>query len=177
MEKEIERIWIDLHQELFEFIQGRVKNEQNAKDILQEVFLKIQMNLGKLKHTSKLTSWVYQITRNSIMDYYRKQSNTTSISNFDFPEQESEDSEYAKLEGCINQKIKELSPKHREALLLTAFKKYSQKELATHLNISYSGTKSRVQKAKELLKDAILDCPDVASDTTGKLLGYDKKDS
>ncbi|QCW98582.1 sigma-70 family RNA polymerase sigma factor [Aggregatimonas sangjinii] len=176
MEKEIERIWIDLHDELFRFVQGRVKNEQTAKDILQEVFLKIQLNLPSLKHTAKLTSWVYQITRNTITDTYRKSGKTTSIAPFDFPEEEGTDSEYAKLEGCINRKIKELSPKHEEAILLTAFKKYSQKDLATHLNISYSGTKSRVQKAKELLKEAILDCPSVASDSTGKLLGYDKKE-
>ena len=65
-------IWIDLNEELYQFILGKVKDEQTSKDIHQEVFLKVQTKLHQLKHISKLTSWVYQITRNSIIDYYRK---------------------------------------------------------------------------------------------------------
>ncbi len=72
MKKEIENIWMDLNGELYKFVYGRVNDEQVAKDILQEVFLKIQLNINQLKNTSKLTSWVYQITRNTILDYYRK---------------------------------------------------------------------------------------------------------
>ena len=53
------------------------------------------------------------------------------------------------------------------------FKNYSQKELAEHLKISYSGTKSRVQKAKEILRENILDCPNVESDSEGKLLNFE----
>ena len=96
---------------------------------------------------------------------------------FDIAEEAPASFEYQRLSDCINGKIAELSPNHKEAILLTAFKNYSQKELADYLGISYSGTKSRVQKAKELLKDSILDCPNVEADTTGKLLGYEKKDS
>ena len=43
-----------------------------TNDILQEVFLKIHLNLTKLKDQSKLSSWIYQITRNTINDYFRK---------------------------------------------------------------------------------------------------------
>ena len=93
----------------------------------------------------------------------------------DFPEVDSDNFEYANLTNCINQKIEDLSSHHKEAIILTSFQNYSQKELAQHLNISYSGTKSRVQKAKEILKENILDCPNVASDNTGKLIDFEKK--
>jgi RNA polymerase sigma-70 factor (ECF subfamily) len=72
---EINTIWIDLNEELYKFILGKVKDEQTSKDIHQEVFLKIQTKIHQLKQTSKLTSWVYQITRNSIIDYFRKEKN------------------------------------------------------------------------------------------------------
>jgi RNA polymerase sigma-70 factor (ECF subfamily) len=171
-------IWIDLNEELYQFILGKVKDEQTSKDIHQEVFLKVQTKLHQLKHISKLTSWVYQITRNSIIDYYRKtKDENISILDLDIPEKDTHNFEYSNLTNCINQKIDNLSSLHKEAILLTSFKNYSQKELAEHLKISYSGTKSRVQKAKEILKENILNCPNVESDSTGKLLDYENNEN
>ena len=177
MKNEIHTIWLDLNEELYHFILGKIKDEQEAKDIHQEVFLKIQTKIHQLQHTSKLTSWVYQITRNTIIDHFRKpQSKTIAITAFDMPEEQSGDFDYSKLTNCINQKIEQLSAQHKEAIVLTTFQEYSQKELSKHLNISYSGTKSRVQKARDILKIQLLNCPNVASDQTGKLLDFDTND-
>ena len=174
MENEINTIWMDLNEELYMFILGKIKDEQIAKDIHQDVFLKIQTKIHQLKHSSKLTSWVYQITRNTIFDYFRTvNSKHVSIDNLDIPETESESFEYSNLTNCINQKIETLSAQHKEAIILTSFKNYSQKDLAEHLKISYSGTKSRVQKARKILKENILKCPNVESDNSGKLLDFE----
>lgn len=171
---EINTIWIDLNEELYKFIVGKVKNEQLSKDIHQEVFLKISSKIHQLKHTSKLTSWVYQITRNTIIDHFRKVNDkNVSINEIDIPETDTASFEYANLTNCINQKIKNLSDQHKEAIILTSFKEYSQKELAAHINISYSGAKSRVQKAREILKENILNCPNVDADSSGKLLDFE----
>lgn len=174
MKTEINTIWIDLNEELYKFILGKIKDEQISKDIHQEVFLKVQTKILQLKHTSKLTSWVYQITRNTIIDYFRKVKNKNiSLNDFDIAETDTENFDYSNLTNCINQKIENLSSQHKEAIILTSFKNYSQKELAEHLKISYSGTKSRVQKAKEILKEDILNCPNVESDKTGKLIDFE----
>ncbi|TMM29811.1 sigma-70 family RNA polymerase sigma factor [Polaribacter aestuariivivens] len=174
MKTEINTIWIDLNEELYKFILGKIKDEQTSKDIHQEVFLKVQSKIHQLKHTSKLTSWVYQITRNSIIDYFRKKENKNiSINDLDIPETEGNNFDYSNLTNCINQKIENLSTQHKEAIILTSFKNYSQKELSEHLKISYSGTKSRVQKSKEILRKNILDCPNVESDSRGKLLDFE----
>ena len=174
MTTEINTIWIDLNEELYKFILGKIKDEQISKDIHQEVFLKVQTKIHQLKHTSKLTSWVYQITRNTIIDYFRKvKDKNISITDFDIAETDTDNFDYSNLTNCINQKIENLSSQHKEAIILTSFKNYSQKELSEHLKISYSGTKSRVQKAKEILRVNILDCPNVESDKTGKLLDFE----
>lgn len=173
MKDEIKNIWIDLNEELYKFILNKTKDEHITKDILQEVFIKIQTKIHQLKHTSKLTSWVYQITRNTVLDYYRKLNiKNLSLDDLDIPEIETDNFNYSKLSSCINQKIENLSSKHKEVIVLTSFKNYSQKELAEYLKISYSGTKSRVQKAKKILKENILDCPNVESDSTGKLTDF-----
>ncbi|WP_405381942.1 sigma-70 family RNA polymerase sigma factor [Maribacter sp. LLG6340-A2] len=174
MKTEINTIWTDLNEELYKFILSKIKDEQTSKDIHQEVFIKIQTKIDQLKHTSKLTSWIYQITRNTIIDHYRKtKHNNISINEIDIPEKDTHNFDYSNLTNCINQKIGNLSTQHKEAIILTSFKNYSQKDLADYLNISYSGTKSRVQKAKKILKENILDCPNVASDKSGKLLDFE----
>jgi len=176
--REINIIWVDLNEELYKFILGKVKDEQTSKDIHQEVFLKVQTKIHQLKHISKLTSWIYQITRNSIIDYFRKvKDKSISITGIDIPEKDTNNFEYSNLTNCINQKIENLSSQHKEAIILTSFKNYSQKELAEYLKISYSGTKSRVQKAKEILKENILNCPNVESDNTGKLLDFENDEN
>jgi len=169
----IQEIWRDLYQELKKFISGKVKDIDITEDILQDVFLKIQLNIHTLTDCTKLTSWVYQITRNTIADHYRKTTNLkVQIDGFDLAERDTEEPLYHSLSNCINQKINMLSDKYKQAVLLTYLKDYSQIELAEDLNISYSGAKTRVQRGREKLKDLILNCPNVETDSKGNLIEY-----
>ncbi|KZS42773.1 RNA polymerase subunit sigma [Aquimarina aggregata] len=178
MKKDVENIWIDLNEELYKFIYSKVKDKEVTKDILQEVFIKIQLKIGQLQQVQKLIPWIYQITRNTIIDYFRSlKIKNISVDDIDIPQEQSEDIAYTKLSTCINQKIDLLSSKHKEAIVLVTFKEYSQKELAKHLKISYSGTKSRVQKARDILKENIINCPNVETDIQGKLIDFDSNNS
>lgn len=173
MHTHIQEIWIDLHQELKKFISGKVKDIDATEDILQNVFLKIQLNIHTLTDCTKLTAWVYQITRNTIADHYRKTNLEVQLDGFDLAEQDNEEPLYHSLSNCINQKINKLSDKYKQAILLTYLNAYSQLELAEKLNISYSGAKTRVQRGREKLKDLILDCPNVETDNKGNLIAYE----
>lgn len=157
MEKEIQNIWKDLHHELQKFIFSKVQNKQVSEDILQDVFVKIQLHVHTLKDSSKLTSWVYQITRNTILDYFRKDKNIDSLENIDVIDDDA-DVDFSNLANCINSKINNLPDKYKEALLLTILKDFNQIELAEYLEISYSGAKSRVQRGKEKVKTLVLNC-------------------
>ena len=173
MNTHIQEIWTDLYQELKKFISGKVKDIDATEDILQNVFLKIQLNIHTLTDCTKLTAWVYQITRNTIADHYRKTNLEVQLDGFDLAEQDNEEPLYHSLSNCINQKINKLSDKYKQAILLTYLNAYSQLELAEKLNISYSGAKTRVQRGREKLKDLILDCPNVETDNKGNLIGYE----
>lgn len=172
MDKQIKEIWTDLHQELKKFIFSKVKDVDTSEDILQDAFLKIQLNIHTLSDCSKLTSWVYQITRNAVADYYRKTNFEVQIDGLDFAEQENEESLYLSLSNCINQKISKLSGKYKQAILLTYFKNISQITFAEELDISYSGAKTRVQRGREKLKDLLVDCKNVVTYKKGNLIAY-----
>lgn len=154
MQRKLEFIWNDFHKELEGFINSRVKDRDATNDILQDIFIKIQSNIGTLRDESKLSSWIYQITRNTINDYFRKLKPQIEINDFDKIE-ENQITANMELEKCLQPFVNQLDDKYKEALILTEFKGLTQKQLAQKLDISYSGAKSRVQRAKENLKKTI----------------------
>jgi RNA polymerase sigma-70 factor (ECF subfamily) len=96
-----EEIWRSFYSPLRNFIIKRVKSEHDADDILQNVFMKIHANLDNLKDDQKLQSWIYQITRNSIIDHYRKEQFQLKVElPTDLPLEETED---------LNEAIKEIA--------------------------------------------------------------------
>lgn len=66
----------------------------------------------------------------------------------------------------------ELPEKYRQALLLTDIQGLTQQQLADQLNLSLSGAKSRVQRAREKLKDVLLGCCHLEFDRRGQVMAY-----
>ena len=64
-------VWETFHAQLRAFIGARVGDSADADDILQNVFVKIHTHIHTLRKQDRLATWVYQITRNAIIDSYR----------------------------------------------------------------------------------------------------------
>lgn len=141
--------------ELKGFVFKRVKDMSLTEDIVHDVFLKVHANLNHLQKRDKLTSWIYQITQNTIIDHFRKQNRKINPSDLDW------ENELPNFNVCVttylDELLKTLPDKYREALQLTEIESLSQLELAQRLNISYSGAKSRVQRARQMLKEKLED--------------------
>jgi RNA polymerase sigma-70 factor, ECF subfamily len=173
-----ELAWYALHEPLQNFIRKRVSDESIVEDLLQDIFLKIHTHIDQLKEGEKLEGWVYQIARNRIIDYYR--SRTTGISleeaalqlpTVELPEEDI----HAQLVPAMMAMLLSLPAPYREALYLTDYKGLSQKELARRAGISLSGAKSRVQRAREKLKQLLLDCCHFEFDSFGHLINYQSR--
>ncbi|HAW80683.1 MAG TPA: RNA polymerase subunit sigma-70, partial [Balneola sp.] len=65
-------IWNQFSDRIFGFILSKVNDEEVAKDILQEVFIKIHTKIDTLNERDSLSSWLFTVTRNTIYDYYRQ---------------------------------------------------------------------------------------------------------
>lgn len=171
-----ETIWEAFHKELFNFINKRVNDREVSNDILQDVFIKIHLKLNTLSDKDKLASWVYQITRNSILDYFRKQKNKVPLSD-NLMELEEEKVFNAELVTCLKPMIDQLPDNYKEAILQTEMGVLSQKEYADKLGISYSGAKSRIQRARQQLHSLFNECCSIQSDKYGNIIEHEcKKD-
>lgn len=174
MQNRLELIWKEFHKELDGFIYSHIKEREITNDILQDIFVKIQSNIGTLKDESKLSSWIYQIARNAINDHFRKIKPQFELNDYDSIEEE-HPFDNGELENCLKPFINQLDDKYKEAIILTEFNGLTQKQLAQKLNISYSGAKSRVQRAKGYLKNLFTDCCTIQSDKYGNVVDYKQK--
>ena len=169
-----ENLWETFHTGLRHFILQRIPDEQSADDVLQETFLKIHTRIATLRNEDKLQSWMYQIARNAIADYYRQQKATVELPDaLPVPEEPVFEDEVIKdLIPSVKAMVESLPATYREALILTEYEGLTQRELAQRLGLSFSGAKSRVQRAREKLKTMLLDCCHFEFDRLGKIIDY-----
>jgi RNA polymerase sigma-70 factor, ECF subfamily len=173
----IEEIWNRYHSNLLAFIRRRVNDKVAAEDILQDVFVRIHSRLETLKNRDKLENWLYQITRNTIIDYYRSRRPMEEMPEWlAQPQIGREENNRRELSSCLEPMIQQLPEKYRHAVQLSEIEGKTQKEVAEKENISLSGAKSRVQRGRALLKTMLHDCCKFEINAMNQIVDYDKKD-
>ena len=173
-----ERVWEEFHAPLQLFIRRRISDEEIAEDVLQDVFLKIHQHMDALEDVRKLESWIYQITRNAIIDAYRSRRQEATLEAaeaLDLPEELPDDDIVSVLLPGVRAMVRSLPELDRQALVLTEYQGLTQKELSERLGLSFSGAKSRVQRAREKLRQVLLDCCHVELDRLGQVLHYEPR--
>jgi RNA polymerase sigma-70 factor (ECF subfamily) len=172
-----EILWHGFSSGLKSFIYSKVKNIADTEDILQNVYLKLHDNLHSLKDESRIKPWIYQITRNMIIDHFRADNRNLNINELK-SELKSTHSSGKFMDIAISDMIRmmdELSPEYCEALCLTEIDGMSQKEYAQMMGLSYSGAKSRVQRARLMLRDMLLKCCHYQFDKYGTVFDIQPK--
>ncbi|MEM7250103.1 MAG: RNA polymerase sigma factor SigZ [Pseudomonadota bacterium] len=175
-----EEVWIELSDRLKRFFMQRVPSEDVADDLLQEAFFRIHKSLTTLDDVERLTSWVFQIARNLVVDYYRsKEAPAPSVELEQLLDENTgprveEDNLNELVMGWLPPTIAGLPDPYREAVELYELKRLPQQEIADQLGISLSGAKSRVQRGRGLLKDALSKCCAFERDRRGNVIGVER---
>jgi RNA polymerase sigma-70 factor (ECF subfamily) len=165
--------WLKTQHELRSFVYKKVRDKALAEDIVQDVYLKVYSHIGSLKDSEKITGWIYQITRNVITDHFRKQSKASTNIDLDW---DSDDANYNEcVSSCLKDMLVQLPLKYREAIELTEFHNLSQIQLAERLQISYSGAKSRVQRARQMLREKMDIAYNIQLDAYGNAIACKNK--
>lgn len=167
------RMWRTHRAALLGFVLKRVRDSALAEDIVHDVFAKAFARRQSLKDASKLRAWLFRITRNAVADHYRRARPHEPL-----PEDLSgEDREAAgrserELAGCLAPLIARLSPPYRRALTLAELEGVPQRELAVREGLTLRGAKSRVQRARRMLRDSLVSCCRIELDRGGGVLDY-----
>lgn len=163
-------------QEFYEFLKAYIIKKTNdinlAEDIVQEVMLKLVESHKKNIEVNNIKAWLFQVTRNTIADYYNDYYNKNKIE-FNFNEDWKEHSISSENISTILESdfiipmIGLLPEKYAKPLHLSDIENIPQKDIALQLNLGLSATKMRIQRGREKLKSLFIECCDIQYDKSG----------
>ena len=137
-------------------------NVEDARDVLQDGFVKVYCNINKYNFNGSLEGWIRRIMVNTAIDRYRKEKNIFHINDsdgyiLDNNNVESSETIYSQFgEKDIMDAIQSLSPAYQAVFNLNVIEGLQHKEIAIRLNISEGTSKSNLAKAKQNLKRILI---------------------
>ena len=133
-------------------------NEQLAKDITQQVFLKIYTSLENFRGEAEIKTWLYRVTVNACIDEQRKSRRFTFLADFfGFSEPKTnrstqDEKVYSReISDQVQKAIAELKPKFRLPILLKYVENLSYEEIANVLDCSAGTVASRLNRGHKML--------------------------
>ena len=145
------------------YIRNRINEKEDAEDLAQTVFLKVFHKLDTFDETkSALSTWIYRITNNTLIDYYR----TRTLCLYSPLTETMEDEDACDLaEGMILEEeldqladaLEALTETERHLILLHYYREYPLTKISDMMGLSYGQAKRLHQKALKKMADLLQD--------------------
>lgn len=157
---EEEHVLRELEGRLRPFIARRVGTPADVDDVLQDVFVRMHLHLGRIRDEERLAAWLFRVARSAIADHRRARARHPLVADEHHggeavaPEDDviADEALSSALTACVARCVAALPSPYREAITLTELEGVSQKDAAAMLGLSCSGMKSRVQRGRALLR-------------------------
>jgi RNA polymerase sigma-70 factor (ECF subfamily) len=148
---------VDFYQpRLAYFITKILGRPQGVDDLLQDVWLEVFRGLPRLKDASAFPAWVYRIARDRVYRELRGSGNMQAIDDAEEPVVDvTEDQFDAEDAALVHACLDEISPKHREVLVLRFMDDLSYEEMARITECDLGTVRSRLHYAKQALREAM----------------------
>jgi RNA polymerase sigma-70 factor, ECF subfamily len=145
---------------VYNYVLRLVNNDRVlAEDLTQEVFLRVFQGLSKFSLRSKFTTWLFQVTKNRVLDELRASERRPRhlVALEDIPPLEVVDAPMERLEAvdAVWRSVRELNVDLKMALLLRDVVGLSYTEIADSLEITLATVKWRIYKAREEVQLAL----------------------
>ena len=139
---------------------GFMKNEQEAMDMAQEVFISVYNNLDKFNFKSTLSTWIYRICVNTCLTQLNKLSKIQVCNEHIEPRDYNcllpeEVFELKELKELINTQMEKLPDKSKNIARLRLFKQLSFNEIAEKLDIRSSSARTNFTRSRKRLQKAV----------------------
>jgi RNA polymerase sigma-70 factor (ECF subfamily) len=138
---------------VYNYVLRMVGDRTLAEDLTQEVFLRVYQGLPRFSHNSKFTTWLFQVTKNRVLDELRatERRPRAVVDLDDIPPLEVVDAPFERLEAidAVWRAVERLSVDLKMALLLRDVVGLSYNEIADSLEVTLATVKWRIWKARE----------------------------
>lgn len=148
-----EDLYLQFHDKVAAYVAGKVENRHDAEDLVSTVFLKAYQKLDSYDaNKASLSTWIYTISHNAVVDYYRTRRQTVQFADYmeaeDFAAEEPDEA----LERLADA-LEQLKEKERDLVILHYYKGYTLKKVAEMMGMSYINAKVIHKKALTSLRN------------------------
>jgi RNA polymerase sigma-70 factor (ECF subfamily) len=155
-----EQVFKEYFNPLVNFVNSHINNWEDSREIVQNTFMKIWEVKDRLDIDSSLKAYLYQATRNGMIDFIRSSKrNRSMVDDLKNTTSEYEDEPQALNSMLIKQEILRamdtLKPKNREIFRLNKIEGLTHKEIAAHLEISVRSVEDNVKRATESVREIL----------------------
>ncbi len=149
-----DKVYLDYKDKVTAYVRSRIENKYDVEDIVSTVFLKIYQKIDSFDESkASLSTWIYTITRNTVIDYFREikthiefldeiEADTLSADSL-VDDELLEDLAYA---------LETLSERERDLIILHYYKGYTLKRISEMMDMSYINAKLIHTKALSMLR-------------------------
>jgi RNA polymerase sigma-70 factor (ECF subfamily) len=176
------QVYQEFYPKILRYLERLTGEREDARDLVQEVFLKVDQGLSKFEGRSSLSTWIYRIATNVSNDRFRSasfQKGKKQTSTDEFIEDNKEDKnawtgeretsaeqqlERKEMSSCINKYIYDLNEDYQKVLVLSDYEGLKNKEIASVLGITLDTVKIRIHRGRVQLKKRMEKGCDVTPD-------------
>lgn len=167
----IEAAWRQYSDQLLAFICKKIDSHADAEDVLADVFLKLAKQTDAARVPHKLSNWLYLVTKNAIIDYYRLKKPLARL-----PEDLTQDipspQAISTLSACILPIIEELPEPYKLPIIRSEIDGKTHSQVAAELALTLPAVKSRILRGRKKLKDLMAKRCTFYYDESGRLVDY-----
>lgn len=170
--------WNGVLSRLSGYVRRRV-DPGSADDVVGMVLLRLVRHEDALRAADNPAAWMLRVAANTVADHHRRRAaERRALDAFEADDgggtasEQSDSTTTEDFAACLIPFIRGLPPAYGEALMLTDIGGLSQAEAARRLGLSSSGMKSRVQRGRAKLRQALLRCCAIETDRWGTVLDY-----
>jgi RNA polymerase sigma-70 factor (ECF subfamily) len=144
-----------------QIVRKMVVNQDDQRDLVQEIYIKAYLNLSTFQFKSKLSTWVANIAYNTSVNFLQKMkvpiSDIESSMEFNIKSSENTEMEIIKNEvtEILSKEINKLAPVYKTLITLYHIEELSNKEISDITHLPEGTIKSYLSRARKILKDNI----------------------
>ena len=164
----VEQIYHDYAPRVYNMARRMVRTDADAEDVMQDVLLKVVRKLPTFRGASALPTWLHRVTVNTALSHRRKlavREERRARDPFEtIVAEEAEPSGATSPEAqlvnrethaLIERAIAKLPPLYRNVFLLADVEELPNADIAERLGLSLAAVKSRLHRARHLMRDAL----------------------
>lgn len=159
-DQSFEEVFKEYFNPLVNYVNGKINNWEDSREIVQNTFLKIWEVRHRLDIDTSLKSYLYRATKNGMIDFIRLNKRNSNLKeeiklNQSETNNESDELDVYIIRQELKKALKTLKPKNREIFLLHKMEGLTHNEIAEYLKISVRAVEDNVKRATLVLRDVL----------------------